>query len=219
MLDELLNFIAPHYCCSCGQKGQILCHRCKSDINFDGLNYCLLCGSPIIHSCTRCRPAYAKSWVVGKREGALKALINQYKFSRARSAYRPLAQMLADTLPQLPPDTVIVPIPTIAPHVRARGYDQVKLMAKQLAKLKSCAYAPLLARKTNTVQHGATRTKRQQQAKQAFCCRKQLNPSTPYLIVDDISTTGATVNVAAKVLKAAGATKVWVAVVAWQPHK
>jgi ComF family protein len=144
-------------------------------------------------------------------------LINRFKFDRARSAYKPLAHLMAAALPQLPADAIIVPIPTIAPHVRQRGYDQVELIAKELAKLKSCSYRSLLIRRTNTVQRGTARARRQKQAREAFACRQKLNPKSTYLIIDDVSTTGATVNEAAKVLKAAGAAQVWVAVVAVQP--
>ncbi len=154
------------------------------------------------------------AWCVGSRSDGLKELLNRYKFERTRAAYKPLADLLAATLPTLPSDIAIVPVPTIAPHIRQRGYDQTVLLARQLAKLRGAAYAPLLRRKTNSVQRGASRTLRAKQAAQAFTAS---NCPGRYLVIDDISTTGATLNAAAKVLLAAGASEVWVAAVAVQP--
>ena len=217
MRNILTSLLAPHYCCSCGAVGSLLCQYCKYDIIHDSFEACILChklAQPWQNSCTSCKTAFTKAWCAGSRSEGLKELLNRYKFERARAAYAPLADLLHATLPTLPDDMVIVPVPTIAPHIRERGYDQTVLLAQQLARTRGAAYAPLLRRKTNSVQRGASRKQRIQQAEQAF---KADNCTGRYLVIDDITTTGSTLDAATKVLLAAGAAEVWVAVVAVQP--
>lgn len=71
-------------------------------------------------------------------------------------------------------------------------------------------------RRTSTKQRGASRRERIAQAKQAFRLISTIEPDRPYLIVDDIVTTGSTLKYAAQLLRDAGATEIWVAVVARQ---
>ena len=217
MRNVLITLLAPHYCCSCGAVGGLLCDYCKYDIINDSFEACILChklARPTENSCMGCKSSFAKAWCAGSRSEGLKVLLNRYKFERARAAYLPLAELLDSALPTLPSDMVIVPVPTIAPHIRERGYDQTVLLAKQLARRRGASYAPLLRRKTNSVQRGATRKQRIRQAGEAFTAKQCVGR---YLVVDDISTTGSTLNAAAKVLMDAGASEVWVAVVASQP--
>lgn len=217
MRNILTSLLAPHYCCSCGAVGSLLCQYCKYDIIDDSFEACILChklAQPGQNSCSGCKSAFTKAWCAGSRSEGLKELLNRYKFERARAAYAPLADLLHATLPTLPDDMVIVPVPTIAPHIRERGYDQTVLLAQQLARTRGAAYDPLLRRKTNSVQRGASRKQRIRQAEQAF---RADNCTGRYLVIDDITTTGSTLDAAAKVLLAAGATEVWVAVVAVQP--
>jgi competence protein ComFC len=118
-------------------------------------------------------------------------------------------------LPELPDDIVVVPIPTIAPHVRIRGYGHTELIAKQIAHTRKLAYRPVLQRRTNPVQHGATKQQRALQAAGTFECMSL--DGGRYLLVDDVYTTGETLKHAARCLKKAGATEVWTTVISRQP--
>ena len=218
MVDELLNLIAPHYCCSCGEIGAILCESCKYDIISEPLSGCLLCyKSLLVDRCTHCRSDIDRMWCGGERLGALEHLIDLYKFEYAQAAYKPLGDILLATLPQLPPETIIIPIPTIRSHIRQRGYDHALLLAQHVARSRQLTCKQLVQRKTASVQRDATRKQRIEQAKQAFSVKDQLQPDTPYLLIDDVATTGSTLKYAAKTLKDAGATIVWAAAVARQP--
>jgi predicted amidophosphoribosyltransferase len=109
-----------------------------------------------------------------------------------------------------------VPIPTITPHIRERGYDHTLLVARFVAHKRKLPLTPLLSRQTNTMQRGASKSLRRKQAAHAFMLRGYIDPSLTYLLLDDIVTTGATLDAAAKMLKEAGAKHVWVAAVAYQ---
>jgi len=220
MIDTLLSYIAPHLCCGCRIEGTLLCDNCKYDIISESYVRCIACGIEMSGGqgvCSACRTAYSRAWCVGDRRESLHLLIEQYKFYRTRQACQPLAGLLDTVLPDLPRETVIVPIPTLRSHVRERGYDHMALVGKKLAQTRGLTTSSILERVTNTKQLGAGRKQRFEQAKRAFVCRELSQVERPYLIIDDVVTTGATLEFAAKTLKSAGAKTVWVATISRQP--
>ena len=219
MIETFLDLILPNHCCICGELGAALCNNCKNYITNDHTNHCLKCGLIITDHCPTCRLPYSKSWQLGFRQDELETLINQYKLRPRRSLARPLAELLASTLPILPEETFVVPIPTIPSHIRQRGFGHIELVARHLARLSSSTYAPILHRLTDTVQHGNSRAKRLAQAKQAFACHDQLSPTANYLIIDDVYTTGATINASTHLLHQSGARHIWVALLSRQKNK
>jgi len=214
----LQNVTLPHYCCSCGEIGQVLCDSCKYDIIQDLGAQCFACLRPVGRSgdvCKVCATYYSRGWFVGTHRGALREIIARYKFKRMKSGADTLAQLLHRTLPQLPANVVVACVPTVAAHVRARGYDHAVLLAKHFAHLRGVSYHNPLRRNANTMQRGAARNVRLQQAKVAFTAVNA--KAGTYLLLDDVSTTGATVNYAAKALLDAGAKEVWVATITREP--
>lgn len=220
MLDSLLSIVAPHHCYGCGQTGTLLCDNCKYDIISEPYTLCVACGQSLAGvsgTCTTCRLPYSRAWCVAPRLDHLEQLINGFKFANVRSAYRPLAALLDEHLPELPTHVRIVPVPTVASHIRQRGYDHTLLVARQLAKRRKLPVDTLLRRATGTRQRGATARTRTAQAKQAFRCTTSPDPEAIYLLIDDVITTGATVKYAAKTLRDAGTTTIWVASISRQP--
>lgn len=166
--------------------------------------------SPNSAVCKSCRPRSPLKhvWVRTQYEGTAKNLVYSLKFGRARAASSTIAQLMSESLPYLPADTVICPVPTANVRVRQRGYDQAALLAKSIAQ-HSGSYTKLLARLGDTRQVGADRKTRKQQLEKAF---RSLDPEKTrgahIVLVDDIVTTGATLESAAKILKKAGAKSV-----------
>ena len=190
-----LDLIAPHTCRGCGELGSVLCERCKNYIKTSQkLN------APII--------------TIGRRKGILEILIHDLKYNSVRAAAVPLAELIADAMPALKGKVVIVPLPTISRHVRARGLDHTKLVAKHLAKIKGYKVSQLLIRNKNTVQVGSDRKTRLAQAKTAYALKNgaRINPSTTYILLDDVWTTGASMRAAKAVLKKAGAKNIIITV-------
>lgn len=155
--------------------------------------------------CNRCRPQAGLDhlWAVSAYGGLAKQLVAALKFNRAQSVARIMAIAMVEILPYLAPNTVICPLPTANQRIRQRGYDQTELLARQIAQQTNRPYDHLLNRLGQSRQVGASRQVRQQQQAQAY----QLAANTtiqPVLLVDDILTTGASVEAAARVLRQAG---------------
>jgi ComF family protein len=218
MINRLLQIVAPHHCYGCGKTGLLLCSNCKYDIADEPFEACLVCALPSQAGiCAHCQTSYEAAWCVGERVDTLEALINGLKFARVKDAAAVLGELLDARLPELPATTVVVPIPTVSTHIRQRGYDQTLLIARQLSRRRNMILKQELSRRDRHTQRGQNKRARFEQAKTAFECRGSLDPAVPYLLVDDVVTTNATVRYAAQALKDAGAQIVWVAVTARQP--
>lgn len=155
MIDQLLNLVAPHHCYGCDKTDTILCDNCKNNIDAHHFSGCLQCLklSGVGRVCRSHRLAYSQVWGLGERHDTLERLIDAYKFGRNKAAARELGRLLAGRIDRLPMNTCIVPIPTIAPHIRQRGFDHTLLIAREiLAKLHDAAMTSLLIRRTKTAQ-------------------------------------------------------------------
>lgn len=219
MRKTLSNLLAPHYCCSCGEIGAILCSYCKYSIVSEPHDNCLVCGHPVgpkSQLCDVCCPPYVRAWCVGRRDDGLRAVIDALKFERTRAAYLPLAELLDEVLPVIPSDVTVVPVPTLTYHKRVRGYGHIELVAKAFAKKRGLPYAEVLIRRSRHVQRGAARARRIAQAKETYMSTA-LQKGQTYLLVDDVYTTGATLEYASRALIAGGAGQVWVAALSRQP--
>lgn len=126
-----------------------------------------------------------------------------------RAAAEPIANLMDEVLPWLEPEVLVVPVPTATIRRRYRGYDHTELIAQELAKMRGLQQASVLLRVGQTRQVGAKRLERLSQLKESFMPR---NPTiikgAHILLVDDIVTSGGTLESAARVLKKAGARRV-----------
>jgi ComF family protein len=206
LLEKTINIIAPHHCILCSKEGNIVCDLCQPDVFDEGCEVCFLCNQPTIDSkvCTGCKPQTALDhvWTAGTYEDERRRLIKAFKFERLRAAYVPLAGAMSDVLPYLT-DVVVVPIPTAARRVRVRGYDQAKLLAKEIARLRGWRYTEVLRRRHGARQVGAGRAQRARQAEEAYeLTREHLLEGRHVLLVDDVTTSGATLKAAARLVAA-----------------
>lgn len=189
-----------------------------NDIINDEPERCIVCERQAGHYlCKGHDSVIERGWYVAQRTGPLERLIDAYKFENAKAAYVPLGELLLSRLPVLPSETIIVSIPTIARHVRQRGYDHMMLISRLVARRRAVPLVPLLRRQTTTTQRDAGRREREHQASEAFVVSRAIDPDAIYLLVDDVATTGATLRHAAQALRKAGARTVWVAAIARQP--
>jgi len=191
-------------------EGKLLCADCA-----DGLLVapprCYRCRRLSIkgRTCEACRRtsrlyAVQAATVYG---GIGKDLVGRLKFSGARAAALTVAGAMSGL--DLPATCVIVPVPTATSRVRLRGYDQSVLIAKALARQTNREYVPCLRRIGQQRQVGASRTQRLQQMEQSFLVW-DTSPlqGRQVVLVDDVMTTGSTLESAAAIVKAAGAKRV-----------
>ncbi|MBA7653316.1 hypothetical protein ES703_61164 [subsurface metagenome] len=143
----------------------------------------------------------------------MRQAIHQLKYRNLRALAVPLAKLLQDYLTTSHvPGEALVPVPLHQKRLRQRGYNQSRLLAQELGKLinlpvvDDCLirlrHAPPQAR-TSTVEE------RRSNVADAFTCRNRRLRGKQVLLVDDVSTSGATLDACAAALKTAGASSVW----------
>lgn len=146
-------------------------------------------------------------------EGAMRQAILHFKYKNVKVLSAPLAQLMEEYLLANPlPIDVLVPVPLHRRRLRQRGYNQSSLLARELGKLSSLPVAEgSLVRLRNTAPQTRIRSveERQSNVAEAFFCRGQLLEGKCILLIDDVCTSGATLNSCAIALKAAGASSVW----------
>jgi ComF family protein len=198
MIEQIIGVIAPHACISCKKEDDLLCYECRSHLRHPEGEIAL----PSIYSVT----------AATIYEEDAKELVGNLKFARAKAAAYTIAAIMAERVKLT--DVVVTHLPTATSRVRMRGYDQAALIAREYARLCQLYYVPLLFRMGHERQVGAGRAERQRQLARAF--RPRGNPSkySSVVLIDDVITTGATLESAALVLRQAGVANVHAAVFA-----
>jgi len=231
MLDRLLSWLSPHICKGCKVIGATLCSRCKSYILGQNWRKCIKCSGLVSNNdffasgnlCGKCAPGlpFTQVFVVGERIEILKRLVGDHKYFSERESAHAIAELISGILPQeLPADLTIVPLPTIARHIRERGFDHTKLIVQHLSRIRKIPVNTRILRRTdNASQHSADYKTRLVQAEKAFFVSPRTKIPSKILLVDDIYTTGATVAAAARILRQHGAREIWLAIAARQTEE
>jgi len=200
VFNILLDFIWPQFCLSCKKEGSLCCAFCLNDIILDDIEIITWPKQEIyFDACYTC---------CNYQDKLVQKLIKNYKYNYLEN----LANLLTDILERqarrlaLNKNTIIVNIPLHKTKKRKRGFDQTEILAKKLAKRLAKEYYPLLLRtKDNKAQAKLDKISREKNVKNIFKVNKKilskLADNTNILLIDDVTTTGATLNQAAKVLK------------------
>jgi len=151
-------------------------------------------------------------------DGAIRQAIHQLKYRNLRALAVLLAQLLNDYLLSSPvPGEVLVPVPLHQKRLRERGYNQSSLLAQELGKLTNLPVVnDCLIRQRHASPQARTSTvdERRSNVAGAFICRDRRLKDKQVLLIDDVSTSGATLDACSRALKEAGAVSVWGLVVA-----
>lgn len=138
----------------------------------------------------------------------LPELVKEYKYQAVRDMAEILAEFYAEMMSDDFSDgreVVVVPLPTIAKHVRERGFDHMLRVVKKLARKKGFSCQPVLKRVNKSVQVGANEKTRLKQAAEAYEVFEELDAEKMYLLIDDVWTTGASMLSACEKMQKAGA--------------
>ncbi|QQS20213.1 ComF family protein [Candidatus Saccharibacteria bacterium] len=142
-------------------------------------------------------------------DGLAKELLHHAKYERARSGLAEMAELLAPLLAHLPKDAVLVPVPTATRRVRQRGYDQAEVLARILAGSQNVLCESFLARTSQAHQVGSGKAERLRHLEGAFrIIHANRLQGKHIILVDDVLTSGATLETAGRLLKKAGAKQV-----------
>jgi len=139
-------------------------------------------------------------------------LIRDIKFRRKKHVAQGLGRLWASIIAEsIPTDVILVPLPMHPKKRRTRGFDQAKELAAALASATGIQLSPILERIQNTPpQSGLHPRQRIENVQGAFRIKPNVNvKGQNYILIDDIYTTGASLNECARILKAGGAAKVF----------
>ncbi len=224
-----LDLICPHICRGCGRLGKVLCECCKNDILSAQKAICPLCKVVVaekyedVAKCNHdCESGFEEIWVGGWRESALAKLVADYKYRSVRACEDELVEILDQAIPEralMESRVIVVPLPTVGRHVRERGLDHTWRLGQKLAKRRAWNCQRILMRAADTVQVGAQMSERKEQAERAYMLDRQIELDVVYVLLDDVWTTGSSMNAALKVMKEGGAEKVYGAVIALSKDK
>lgn len=210
MVDKLIGVVAPHICIGCGNEGRLICVWCAPDLFTPVPSKCYRCNAKTedFSVCNKCRPSTRLKhvWIRTYYDGNAKRLIHKFKFMYARAAAKDIAAQIAQSIPYFS-STVLVPIPTATKRVRQRGFDHTKLLTRELCRTLKLENRVLLRRLGQSQQVGTRRTQRIKQVSGSFLAINRVD-GIKIVLVDDVLTTGATLEEAARILKRAGAKQV-----------
>lgn len=211
ILDQFLSLLAPHECLGCAVEGTLICNNCSLELDVIPKR-CYRCRklSPNSLTCAKCRKQsrLKQVSVATIYDGLAKQLVWKLKFSGAQAVAKSIAIIMNQQI-EISDELLIVPVPTATSRVRQRGYDQASLIARELSMLSGLKYAKCLARVNQAHQVGSSRTQRIKQLSNAFRVTKPATIKDAHiLLIDDVITTGATLESAAKTLRFHGAKRV-----------
>lgn len=218
----LLDMLLPRACLLCGARARgALCDGCAADLPRLSGPLCPVCATPLAApapacgGCLKAPPAFDATLAPLRYAYPIDGLVRNLKYrSRLASADFFVQAMLAATQPERPAGTLIVPVPLSAGRLRERGFNQALEIARPLARaLHLPLDAASLARPRETLPQSSLPWRaRQGNVRHAFACGRDLSGQR-VIVVDDVMTSGATLDAVARTLKDHGAAHVtnWVA--------
>lgn len=223
---DIWSFLFPKKCVQCRSFGSYLCAGCFTRLDYDVPLICGVCGKRAVGGLTHpgCQGRYTIDGIFAALvfRGVCKKLVYQFKFQPNLNDLRKMmGELMYEGLIQQEVavdilnknDFVFIPIPLTRERLRMRGYNQAELLSRELSRFFLAPTLNALMRiKRTTSQVGKTRDERRENIKDAFALRVDQHVDVQKkigILVDDVVTSGATMNEAARILKKAGFKKVY----------
>jgi len=225
MYNFLLDLLFPKYCLGCQKEGNFICENCFKNIQINEFLNCFICGRRSLDNrvCPDCKKKTELTGILiaGFWEDLLlRQLIYEYKYRFIRDLSKPLSQILVNFLKTSGlyyypvDDLILVPIPLHPKRLTWRGFNQAELLAKEISNYLDMPMMKLLKRKRNTKPQAEIKRQkeRKENIKSAFMISRDSTPlfeNKIIILIDDITTTGSTLEECAKVLKPLKPKEIW----------
>lgn len=211
-----LDWIYPPHCGGCGKPFTRFCAACREKIRFLEEPVCEKCGGVLTdRGCASCRvmePPYAALRSCVRYEGPLRNLILRLKYHGDLALGEIMARWMIDRLLELKWEVdLILPVPGSLARQKMRGYNQASLLAFPIALYFGLPYHASGLTKTRDTpsQVGLTAEARRKNVKGAFSADRRLTADRRVLVIDDVVTSGATMETCAQALLDQGASRVY----------
>lgn len=224
---DLIDWVFPPVCGGCGQRGDVWCPGCDASTSQIAGPICIRCGQKTNRAggiCSECQnhpPVYHASRAFGQFFGPLRRAIHQLKYKRDLG----LGLVFAGMLNRLYVDLdwqidVVVPVPLSKARKAQRGYNQAAIIAYPFSLIAGLAYSARMVWRIRDTQSqvGLSHLERQINVRDAFQANSRTCNQKSILVIDDVSTTGSTLNACATALLEAGAGRVYGLTVARPDH-
>jgi len=238
--DFSLDILFPPICVNCkkplDKNENSICKKCLSKIQLNNTLFCPVCRARLPENKKICH--FDCHYLLGAAGNyddlILQNLIQSFKYKSVKSLAPVLSELLIkyfnslnplatrdlakpDKFYILNPSTIVVPIPLHPRRERERGFNQAKLITKNLVEKLNLEFCDALVRLKNTKSQAQARDT-EERAKNVKDCFKIIHPELVkeknIILVDDVFTSGATINEAVKILKQNGAKKILALVIA-----
>jgi len=232
MASQVLDVLLPPSCMLCGgavsEYAAGLCAHCRERLEPVDGPVCSRCGAVFSspcggdHLCGTCivrPPQYDRARSAGVYAGELRRAIHEFKFNRRSMLAGPLAEFTSRVCRSIKARcgyAALVPVPLHPQRLRDRGYNQSLLLALHLGRLWDIAVERDYLRRDawSVPQASLNRAQRPRAVRGAFSCRDRRYAGRRLLLIDDVFTSGSTVDECARTLKRYGAAAVDVVTVA-----
>ena len=222
-----LELLYPKRCVVCDkvlskiEKDIGICKSCSKEIRLVGRDYCMKCGGPLsskaMEYCPNCQGnshIFNQSKAVFRYVGEMKNSLYRFKYANKRcygKVYARFAVKQYGNWIKSKKIDAIIPVPMYEQKKRKRGYNQAEVFARALSEITGIpTYNKIVRREKDTVaMKQLTKAKRKKNLLNAFILTENVVQFRKVLIVDDIYTTGTTIDEVAKVLKAGGVEEVY----------
>ncbi len=224
MLNRIFNLIFPKICLHCGENlklgENLICDNCRRDLIFRKGNLCPRCNTVLTaDKCLMCDEmdyAFDKAFSAFKYSKTIKSLVHSIKYNETKKVGKLLGFYLAEywkKFVKINDIDCVIPVPLHKVKKRMRGYNQSKIIGESFAKSTNFHFDSSLIKRiyfTNT-QTKLTKLEREKNIKNAFeISNVEKIKNKKILIIDDVFTTGSTVNEISKILKKYSAEKIYV---------
>ena len=218
--QSLLDLLFPPRCVSCKATYNWLCQKCLSQIAFITPPVCEYCGTPVAPAAPACKQCQNNSlqYIDGIRSASyfednpIRPAIHFLKYRNHKAVAFILATILAEAYRRYQLTVnVIVPVPLHPARLRERGYNQSELLAKAMGYMLNISVNSGALQRTRSTKSQMTLNimARHQNVAEAFACGNFAGSGQTVLLIDDVCTTGSTLDACADALKKSGVATVW----------